>query len=334
MATPEISVAMGVYNAAPYLAAAIESVLSQTFADFEFLIVNDGSDDESGAILAHYADADPRIRVLDQPNRGLVASLNRIIGESRGQLIARMDADDLSMPNRFARQKAFLDSHPDYGVISSWAEDMNEDGSPRPLRRPDQPVDHAAFMAAIDAGRPLLCHPAAMIRRDVLVSVGGYRPAFRHCEDYDLWLRLASITRIGSLPERLVRYRYSETQVSTRHLVEQQIGAALTKLAYDARRLGEPDPTLGLTVVPPLESFDALFGRAGVTRAARKRIAESLLYSERALRHEGFAIILDHVRDGHQSRELWKTVARLVLLGELSRARQLAAALAAQAWQG
>ena len=310
MASPAISVIMSVYNAAPYLAQAITSILAQTDGDFEFLIINDGSTDTSSAILADFTHQDRRIRVIEQPNHGLVFSLNRLLAESRGIFIARMDA------------------HPDYGVIGSWTADITEDGRPRPMKRIDHPTSHAAFVRAIDAGAPLLCHPSAMLRRSVLAQVGGYRAAFRHCEDYDLWLRLANVTCLASLPERLLQYRYSETQVSARHIVEQQIGAAAARLAYAARARGEGDPTEGIQALPPLNGFDALFGRAGAARSARALCVPALLYSEVALTSAGFDLILDHVRDGARTPALWRTVARLSRLGHGRRAAQLALALA------
>lgn len=328
MASPAISVIMSVYNAAPYLAQAITSILAQTDGDFEFLIINDGSTDTSSAILADFAHQDRRIRVIEQPNHGLVFSLNRLLDEARGIFIARMDADDISHPDRFARQRAFLDAHPDYGVIGSWTADITEDGRPRPMKRMDQPTNHAGFVRAIDAGAPLLCHPSAMLRRSVLARVGGYRAAFRHCEDYDLWLRLANVTCLASLPDRLLQYRYSETQVSARHIVEQRIGAAAARLAYAARARGERDPTDGIQVLPPLSGFDALFGRAGAAQSARALCVPGLLYSEVALTSAGFDLILDHVGDGARTPALWRTVARLSRLGHGRRAAQLALALA------
>lgn len=327
MTSPVITVGMSVFNAAPYLRPAVESILAQTEPNFEFLIVNDGSSDDSGEILARFARIDSRITVIEQANQGLVPSLNTLIANAKGRFFARMDADDISAPHRFARQRAFLEEYPDYGVVGSWAEDMDELGRPRSGKGPEHPTNHDDFVAAIARGGRLLCHPAAMMRRDVLESVGGYRPAFRHCEDYDLWLRLAAVTKLCSLPERLIRYRYSETQVSNRHLVEQQVGAALAKLAYEERLAGRPDPTAGLDAVPPVSTFDALFGRTGASCAAREQLAPAILYSEIGLRGDGYPHILDYVRDGHRGRALWRTVARLVRLGEIQRAATLGAAL-------
>jgi glycosyltransferase involved in cell wall biosynthesis len=112
---------MSVYNNAAHLPAAIESILAQSFGDFEFLIVNDGSSDESGDIIDRYAAGDRRIRAFHQPNLGLIASLNRMLAEARAPLIARMDDDDIALPARFERQLAFLAAHPDHGVVGTWS---------------------------------------------------------------------------------------------------------------------------------------------------------------------------------------------------------------------
>lgn len=325
---PGISVAMSVYNGERFLAAAIESVLAQTFADFEFLILDDGSRDASRAIAAHYAARDPRIRLIARENRGLIASLNHLLGLARAPLVARMDADDVCLPERFARQAAFLAARPDVGVLGTWTEDIDENDATYPLDTPDHPIDHGQFVAAVDAGAPLLCHPAVMYRRDLVLAQGGYHPAFRHCEDLDLWLRLASVTQIANLPERLLRYRHYSQQVSSRHATEQQVNAAICRIAYAERKAGRADPTASLKTMPPIDDLDALFGRAGVARAVRARVAPGILYSRAGLGDEGFAIVCRYIREGGDCPGLWRTVARLVLFGYPARALRLAAVLA------
>ncbi|KUR80299.1 glycosyltransferase [Novosphingobium sp. Fuku2-ISO-50] len=325
---PSISVAMSVYNGERFLAGAIESVLEQTFADFEFLILDDGSRDATRAIVAHYAGHDPRIRLIARENRGLVASLNELLAVSRAPLIARMDADDLCLPERFAHQIAFLDDHPEIGVLGSWTDDIDETDAPYRVDAPDHPIDHEGFLAAIDAGHPLLCHPAVMFRRELVLSVGGYHPAFRHCEDLDLWLRLASVTRVANLPERLLRYRHYSQQVSSRHATEQQINAAVSRIAYAERLAGRADPTSTLSVMPPIDNLDALFGQTGVAQEVRARVAPGLLYSRAGLGDAGFDIVCRYIREGGCCAGLWRTVARLVLFGYPLRALRLAMVLA------
>lgn len=328
MPQPAISVAMSVYNGERFLAPAIESILGQTFHDFEFLILDDGSRDGTPGIVREYAARDSRIRPVLRENRGLIASLNELLHLASAPIVARMDADDVSRPERFARQIAFLDANADYGVVGSWTEDIDEDGAPYRLTGKDHPQDHESFLEHIENGLPLICHPAVMFRRDVVLSVGGYHAAFRHCEDYDLWLRLASVTRLASIPERLIRYRHYENQVSSRHATEQQVGAAVSYLAYHERLAGRADPTADIERLPPVDQLDALFGREGVARAVRARVAPGLLYSRAGLRDEGFDLVCRYVREGGRRDGMWRTVARLLRFGEPLRAARLAATLA------
>lgn len=322
---PRISVAMAVYNNAPFLAEAIESILGQSFGDFEFLIVNDGSNDGSGDIIDAYAARDARVRPIHQANRGLVASLNRMIEEARAPLIARMDGDDISLPLRFERQIAFMEANPDYGVVGTSTHDIDERGK-LSLNIDYHPLDHDSFVAALEGG-PLLCHPSVMMRRDLIRAAGGYRAAFRHCEDYDLWLRLAGVTKICTIPDRLLHYRRSAAQVSSHHAYEQLTGAAVAYAAYKERAVGRPDPTEGLERLPPLDGLDALFGRPGLAREVRARVAPNLVYSKRALLGEGFRLLIDHVREGGDTTGLWRTAGRLIKFGAPLRAARLALAL-------
>ena len=127
--TPAISVVMSVYNGARYLHPAVESILEQDFADFEFIIVDDGSTDGSGAILLEFAEKDARIRLIQRENRGLVASLNEAIALARAPLIARMDCDDIAMPDRFTRQIEYLADHPEIAIVGSHIHEIDEDGA-------------------------------------------------------------------------------------------------------------------------------------------------------------------------------------------------------------
>lgn len=321
---------MSVFNAERFLDEAIASIRAQTFGDFEFLILNDGSTDGSRAIIDAHARRDGRIVAIHRENRGLVTSLNELVERARAPIVARMDADDVALPKRFERQMAFLQAHPEYGVVGCWTSDIDEAGNPYPLAGTDHPVTHEQFLTSI-AGGPLLCHPSATFRVDPVRAVGGYHAAFRHCEDYDLWLRLASVTKLGSLPERLLRYRHTSTQVSSRHLVEQQVGAAVSYFAHCERQAGRPDPTATLDRLPPaaeLDELDDLFGRAGVGCEVRARVAPTLIYSPRSLGGEGYDLLLRHVREGGMTPGSWRTVIRLAKLGRPIRAARLAAALA------
>jgi glycosyltransferase involved in cell wall biosynthesis len=317
---------MSVYNNAPYLAEAIESILAQSFGDFEFLIVNDGSSDGSREIIDGFAARDRRIRPIHQENRGLVASLNLMLEEARAPLIARMDGDDISLPSRFERQLAFLRDHPDHAVLGTWATCIDGTGAPWGDCG-EKPVTHGEMLAALETG-PLLCHPSVIMRRDIVLSVGGYRAAYKHCEDYDLWLRLAGVAKLANLRERLILYRHSDSQVSSRHIVLQHINAAIAYAAHRERAAGRPDPTEALDELPTLEGVDRLFGTQGLSREIRSKVAPNFLYSPVALRSDGYDLILRHIREGGAKDGLWRASARLVKLGEPVRAMRMAAALA------
>jgi len=316
---------MSVYNDARYLGAAIESILAQSFGDFEFLIVDDGSTDGSSAIIDDFAARDPRIRAIHQENRGLIASLNRMLDEARALLFARMDGDDIALPDRFERQVAFLSEHPECGVLGGQAEDIDPEG--RSLGPSwSRPVGPEAVREALGHYSPLV-HPSVMARTEVLRTLGGYRAAYRHCEDYDLWLRAAEVTQLDNLSEPLVRYRRSPDQVSNRHIVTQNYGALVARAAALARVEGRTDPTGDAKALPTLEDLDAAFAHKGVTAWVRERLAHGLVYSPDALRGEGFAILIDHVSAGGSRDGMWRAAARLARMGEWSRAARLGYAL-------
>ena len=326
MTDPRITVAMSVYNNAPYLAAAIESICAQSFADFEFVIVNDGSSDESGAIIDRFAASDSRIRAIHQPNAGLIASLNRILDEARGTLIARMDGDDIALPERFARQVAYLDAHPHIGVLGTGCSCIDEQGKPH-LYRFENVVSTEEILDDLKNGPPL-CHPSVMMRTEVVRAVGGYHRSYAHCEDYDLWLRLSERVPLANLPDRLLLYRQSPTQVSNRHGYAQKIGAAIAWMAHEERLAGRPDPTEHLVALPAMADLDRVFGREGVFRKVREKVALGIVYDPAVLRAEGFDLMLDHIREGGARTGLWRTVARLITFGEVARAFRLATVLA------
>ena len=334
MTSPRITVALSVYDNAAYLAPALDSILAQTFGDFELVAVDDGSADGSAAILDDYAARDSRVRVIHQSNRGLIASLNRIITEARAPYIARMDGDDIALPERFARQIAFLDAHPDHGLVGTQIRGITETGQPRHDHAIDHPMTAEAIAEALGSsvsGSPL-CHPSVMIRHDLLTAVGGYRAAYRHCEDYDLWLRLAERTHMANLPERLLLYRYSDTQVSQRHVLAQHYGAAVARLARTERLHGRPDPSDGWPALPPIEALDQAFGRPGIARQVRAEVTRGILFAPDTLAGEGLTLIVAHLKDVAEAGErpvpgLWRAVARLVRNHRPQAAWQLARAL-------
>lgn len=324
--TPALSVATSVLNGERHLAAAIESVLAQDFDDFEFLLLDDGSHDRSRAIAEHYAARDPRIRVIARENRGLVASLNQLFEEARAPLVARFDADDICAPDRFSRQMSFLAANPDHGVVGSAIAYIDDHGAAAGNPPVTHPTDHAALSANLEDG-PLLCHSAVMVRRDLVLAAGGYRPAYLHAEDYDLWLRLSGMTRMANLPERLLSYRVSENQVSTRHMIAQARHAAIAWRAHMLRQQGRPDPTDGLATLPALDRIDALLG-PGSAAYVRRRVVDRALFAPAALAGEGWDALMGHIADTGAQPRLWRVAGRLLRAGKPFHAVRAAAALA------
>lgn len=219
---PRVSVLLPVYNDARYLRASIDSILAQTFSDFELIVVDDGSVDETPHIISKYLDR--RVRVIrNECNLGLAPSLNRAIAASRGEYLGRQDADDISLPQRFARQVRFLDSHPLVGVVGSRAVAIDEEGGRLHL------METSCSDIEIKWDLLFFCpfvHSSVMIRRSVLKQIGSYTEdpeIFRaFVEDYDLWSRINQVALSANLPEPLLQYRYRRASASARAKAENE----------------------------------------------------------------------------------------------------------------
>lgn len=203
---------MPVYNAEPFLAEAISSVLSQSFTDFEFLVHDDGSTDGSMDILKRFAQTDARITVSQGENQGLTASLNQLCGRARGDLVARIDADDVCLPERFARQVRYMDTHPDVVVVGGKSLNIDADGRPISIISPPQTHDDIDRFNL--RGNTAFQHSAVMIRKDAFVGVQGYNEIYRVAEDHDLWLRLGEIGKLANIPDVLIKYRIHANSIS------------------------------------------------------------------------------------------------------------------------
>jgi len=210
---PAITVLMPAYNASSTIGEAVTSVLGQTFPDFEFLILDDGSTDSTAEQAAAFQD--PRIRVVrNLKNLGLIATLNKGIELAAGRYLARMDADDISLPERFARQYRLMEESPAVVSCSAWTLDFAPHRLPRYHFRE---ADHASLLARMVV-EPPLSHPAAFIRRSTLLEHGlRYDPRYPHCEDYRLWFDLSQVGRLSNVQALLLRARMSESSVSQRH---------------------------------------------------------------------------------------------------------------------
>ena len=243
MSAPAVSVVMSVYNGEEYLREAVESVLGQTFGDFEFLIVDDGSKDGTGEILAEYARRDGRVRVIAQENQGRVPSLNRGLREAKAGLIARMDADDVALPERFAKQVKFLRAHEEVGLLGGAVMMIGPDGRDLGVFAP--PTGDRELRETMLKWNPFR-HPAIVMRRDVAQAVGGYRKALLDTDDYDLWFRIAEREKIANLRDVILRYRMHPKQVSVTNMAHQMICCRAVIAAAARRSRGLADPLEGV----------------------------------------------------------------------------------------
>ncbi|WP_204106176.1 MULTISPECIES: glycosyltransferase [Spirulina sp. CCY15215] len=207
--SPLISVVMSVYNSATYLEEAVQSILNQDFTDFEFIIINDGSTDESEEILKQYAKIDNRIKLFSQNNQGLPKSLNRGIQLARGKYIARMDADDISLPDRFSKQVAFLDKHPEIAVCGTWIKTISDEKS----HINQYPVNHVDICCWLLFGIGL-AHPSIILKRELFQAKRlSYNLSYSYCQDYELWVRASNNCAFANIPEVLLLYRIHPQQM-------------------------------------------------------------------------------------------------------------------------
>ena len=238
MGRPSVSVVLCVHNGERFLRATLDSLVRQTHEKMEVVVINDGSTDATEQILRE-RENDPRFRIFSQPNQGLVSALNSGLDKANGEFIARIDADDLAHPERLARQVAYLTDHPAVAAVGSAVALIDDAGRPQGVRR--FPTGPSTVRTALLEGCPL-AHPSVMFRKSAVVGVGGYRPAFRHAEDYDLWLRLSESYELDNLPDTLLSYRQHTGSVTKRFAHRQAFAAILAKLAYVRRAAGRPDP--------------------------------------------------------------------------------------------
>jgi glycosyltransferase involved in cell wall biosynthesis len=212
MVSPRVTVLMPVYNAERFLKEAIESILQQSYRDFELLIVYDDSKDDSLTVIQSFSD--PRIRLVRNPARcKLAGCLNLGLELAGGEYVARMDADDVSLPERLARQVSFLDAHPDIGIVGTWFQSF---GASTELHKPYCDSDRLACALLFNSP---LAHPAVMMRASVMKAHGLlYDPSRQTAEDWDLWIRASRFCKLANLPAILLHYRRHEGSLTAVHL--------------------------------------------------------------------------------------------------------------------
>lgn len=243
---PTISVVMPAYNAEKYLREAIDSILAQTFTDFEFIIINDGSTDSTKKIIQSYDD--PRIVYLEnEVNSGICVTLNKGLDAARGRYIARMDSDDISLPQRFEKQIAFMDSNPEIGVVGTHLQLMDENGNFtyvfKNASNPKECYVNMIFASCVG-------HPSVMIRTSCLRDNDlNYEEYFKGMEDYYLWWQLNKHTQISNIPEPLLNYRCHSRQIT-----KNQVNADFLRRQREFLAIRLKDSNLNL----PEEEIDLL----------------------------------------------------------------------------
>ena len=240
-AEPIVSVVMAVYDGESHLKEAVESVLGQSFQDFELIIIDDGSTDSTPDILRAYEEADERVRVYAQERKGLIDSLNLGCGLATGRYIARMDADDIAFPDRLQRQLDFLEDRPEVVLLGGAYVLIDEQGVPGvTLYKPQQ--QQQIVRAFSRYANPFL-HPAIVMRTEVFRELEGYRGAFLHAEDYDLWLRVSERYETANLPDPVLSYRVHHGQVSHQNLRQGIISVLGAQVSARSRRESGREPS-------------------------------------------------------------------------------------------
>jgi len=222
MTTPKISVIMSVYNGGKYLREAIESILNQTFTEFEFIIVNDGSTDNSREIIQSYNDE--RIKIINnEENIGLPKSLNNALKAARGEYIARQDADDISLPNRFEEQIKYFEKHPEVMLLGTNAYIINESG--KTIRKYICPSNPAESLFKLNQ----LVHGSVMFKKEIIEKVGLYNELLRYVQDYEFWARATKHYEVRSLNSVLYKKRFFMRIASFKKVKEHALCSILAK---------------------------------------------------------------------------------------------------------
>ena len=230
---PLVSVLMSVYNGDPYLHEAIESIINQTFTDFEFIIINDGSTDKTSRIIKEYLQKDSRIVLIEQENMGLTKSLNKGIYYSKGKYIARQDVDDISLPNRLSKQIDFLENNNNIVMVGSYSYLFEE----------NKKIIHSNNSIAtnsIDLKKKLphenqFNHGSVLFHKRTIKNIGGYREQFKYCQDYDLWLRVIHNYDVSNMTSYLYKQRLNLQSISFQKFEQQNQFKRLAQKYYYQR---------------------------------------------------------------------------------------------------
>jgi glycosyltransferase involved in cell wall biosynthesis len=231
---PKISVLMTVFNGMPYLVDAVESIFSQTFTDFQFVIVNDGSDDETNSYLSSITD--PRVEILHQENKGTAAAANYGLSLCNGEFIARMDADDWALPQRLELQLEFMESHPDVGIVGSQVAPLGKCGVGSSL---NLPCDHDKIFGSMMEGLHGMAHSSIMMRGSLIRQLGGYWP-YRLIDDWDMMLRMGEVSALANIDKVLLHYRVHAGSLNGSSMRRMHLHISFAIDRAKRRQAGEP----------------------------------------------------------------------------------------------
>lgn len=261
---PIVSVVMVIRNVERYLAEAIESILNQTFSDFEFIIVDFGSTDRSKEIAAGFAVRDERVKLSEIPPCSYIEAKIAACSLPTGRYIAIQDADDVSLSRRLETEVSFLQSHPRVGLLGGAVQWIDSQGNCLPSAD-DYPTEDREIRAELRT-RNVFWHPTVLILREAFDCVGGYRKIFIQSDDYDLWLRISERYQCANLSQKVLNYRIHPQQLSFRSRKDQILCALAAQAAAALRRDGKPDPLNSAREITP-----ALLAEIGVSENIQKR---------------------------------------------------------------
>jgi glycosyltransferase involved in cell wall biosynthesis len=309
---PAISVIMAVRDAGRFLEPALQSLADQTFKNYELILVDNNSRDGTERIASAWADQDQRIRLYRSQSLGLARCLNFAATHARAPLLARLDGDDMLLPERLARQHARLMREPEIGLLGACVDVIDKDDNL--IGRRHLPSTDTELRQFLRKGNPFV-HSTIMMRRPLFEAVGGYRAGLRICEDFDLWCRMAEITEIANEPDILARYRIHESSMSAARPVRVAIADACIIAAARARHDGKPEPfvsgspnlraALAILDIPRDEfKYRALKNLVGVSRLALARGDIALARDLRRRAHRQLRGLSRH--------NVWRGLARVI----------------------
>jgi len=312
MNTPKVSVIMSVYNGERYLREAVESILNQTFTDFEFIIIDDSSTDSTRAILASYDD--PRlVFVRNEANIGLTRSLNKGLSLARGKYVARQDADDVSLPQRLEKQMSYVVQHPQVVLLGTWCQFIDEAGNQQGRSCP--PTSHQAILDYFATQNPF-AHSSVLFRRAPVQEMGDYPTDYSYCQDFALWFQLSGRYQVANLAEELVQIRIHRGQIHSRSAdaialsrwnalrVYRQV-LALPGLSPQVRKAARR------RVARVMLDYAEALSQMGRQRAALRCVgAVCLRYPHLCVRDFGIVVKMMRVLVGPKGRELGRSVKK------------------------